>query len=154
VIRRPRLALAGLAVAALAGGGCGNGNESAAGDLRWVEDPRLLTPPGAPRERVLSGTVRNDSLEPLEITAAEVEIVDRDGDALEGNATFIAGYAHGLYPPIREPATLPDSELTRLGRLAQLDPGEESPLTAAWRLRQGAGPPVRIDYGTGSLPIP
>ena len=81
--------------------------------------------------------------------------LDEDGSPLKGNATFIRGYVHPLFPPTRPPpGGLPDSELIRLGRVILLDPGRRTHLTVAWRLSPGAKPPVRIDYGFGWLPVP
>lgn len=151
-----RRATAGLvaAFAALAPLACG-GDDGGIGDLVWVGKPRVTSEPTLPRDRVLNGFIRNDGLQRLTIWAKDVRAVDRDGDALKGNATFIAGYIHPLYPPTRPPAGgLPDSERIRLGQVVKLDPGKRTHLSVAWRLAPGGERPVRIDYGTGSLPIP
>ena len=47
---------------------------------------------------------------------------------------------------------MPDSELVRTGQIAFLRPGEEVPLTVAWRAADGR--PVVIDHGEGSLRVP
>ena len=74
---------------------------------------------------------------------------------VKGNATFIRGYVHPLYPPTRPPAGgLPDSERIRLGQVVRLEPGKQTHLSVAWRLAPGAQAPDRIDYGFGWLPIP
>ena len=135
--------------AALALAGCGSGEE-AAGALEWAEEPRVFS---RGDERVLSGQLRNASLEPVEVTVTDVAIIDGDGDDVAGSAIFLEGFVHGLYPPTREPERLPEGELKRTGRLAKLAPGESAPFTAAWRAPSGA-PAERIDYGAGSLPIP
>ena len=106
------------------------------GQLGFGSQPPLYSirtggfPPGArrqqtlPRDRVLVGTVRNDSLRRLTLEAKDVRAVDEDGAALKGDATFIRGYVHPLYPPTRPPAGgLPESELERLGRRVRLEPG-------------------------------
>ena len=108
-----------------------------------------------PRDRVLVGTVRNDSLERVTVDAGDVRAVDADGQPLRGNATFVRGYLHPLYPPTRPPAGgLPESELERTGRRLRLEPGKTAPFSIAWRVAPGDKAPVRIDYGSGSLPIP
>ena len=91
----------------------------------------------------------------MKVVAADVRAVDADGKALRGNATFVKGYIHALYPPTRPPpGGLPESELERLGKEVRLDPGGTAPLSIAWRVPRGAEGPVRIDYGAGFLPIP
>ncbi len=151
--KRPLLAAA--IVAAALPLACGDGDGLEGGDLAWVRDPKVFREPDLPRDRVLVGVVRNDSLRRLKVVAADVRAVDEDGRALRGNATFIKGYIHALYPPTRPPpGGLPESELERLGKEVRLDPGGTAPLSIAWRVPRGAERPVRIDYGAGFLPIP
>jgi hypothetical protein len=134
---------------------CSDDGGAAAGDLVWAKPPEVYRQATLPRDRVLVGTIRNDSLRPVKVAATEVRAVDEDGNALRGNATFIRGYIHALYPPTRPPpGGLPESELERTGRQMRLQPGKTAPLSVAWRLTPGAEAPVRIDYGSGSLPIP
>jgi hypothetical protein len=152
-VKGPLLAAA-IAAAALPVA-CGDGDGLEGGDLAWVREPKVFREPDLPRDRVLVGTVRNDSLRRLKIVAGDVRAVDEDGTALRGNATFIKGYIHALYPPTRPPpGGLPESELERLGKAVRLDPGGTAPLSIAWRVPRGAKGPVRIDYGAGFLPIP
>ena len=142
------------AVALAAAAGCG-GDERGSGELRWVKRPRMATPPDLPRDRVLWGTVENGTLRRVEIRAADVRLVDASGNRVGGVATFLNGYLHGLYPPTRHPAKgLPPQEKRRIGITARIDPGKRAPLTLAWRLKPGENPPVRVEYGAGSLPIP
>jgi hypothetical protein len=120
------------------------------GDLVWEKGPRVYRQATLPRDRVLVGTVRNDSLRPIKVAATDVRAVDEDGAALRGNATFVRGYIHALYPPTRPPeGGLPESELERTGRELRLQPGKTAQLSVAWRLSPGEAAPVRIDYGTG-----
>jgi hypothetical protein len=112
------------------------------GDLVWAETPKVYREATLPRDRVLVGRVRNDSLRPIKIAATDVRAVDDDGDALRGNATFIRGYIHALYPPTRPPpGGLPESELERTGRQLRLQPGKTAPLSVAWRLAPGGHAP-------------
>ena len=130
-------------------------DDEGVGDLAWVKRPNVYRQATLPRDRVLVGTIRNDSLRPIKVAATDVRPVDEGGNALRGNATFVRGYVHPLYPPTRPPAGgLPESELERTGRQLRLEPGQKAPLSVAWRLTPGAEAPVRIDYGSGSLPIP
>jgi hypothetical protein len=143
------------ALAALLPLGCGGDDGGSIGDLVWVGQPRVTRQPTLPRDRVVNGFIRNDGLERLTIWAKDVRAVDKDGEALKGNATFIAGYVHPLFPPTRPPqGGLPDAERIRLGQVVKLDPGKRTHLSVAWRLKPGGRPAVRIDYGAGSLPIP
>jgi hypothetical protein len=154
VIRR---AAAGLAAAAVLTGatGCGGSEDQGAGELRWVGTPRVLTPPDLPRDRVLSGTVENGTLRRIEIKVKDVRLVDAAGRRVPGIATFLGAYLHGLYPPTRHPpGGLPPEEQRRIGLVARIEPGKRSPLTLAWRVKPGGSPPVRMQYGAGSLPIP
>jgi hypothetical protein len=100
--------------------------------------------------------VQNRSLEPLELSAQrDLRLVDRDGDRVPGSAIFLEGFAHGLYPSTRPPpGGVPEAELRRIGRKARIEPGKSAPLTVSWRQRPGSDPPVRINYGRGSLPVP
>jgi hypothetical protein len=154
---RPRALVLGasLALTAALPLGCSDDEGMGVGDLVWVQPPKVYREATLPRDRVLVGRIRNDSLRPIKVAASDVRAVDEDGDALRGNATFIRGFIHPLYPPTRPPpGGLPESELVRTGRELRLEPGKTAPLSVAWRLAPGAKAPVRIDYGRGSLPIP
>lgn len=135
--------------------GCGDDDESGVGELVWEKRPEVYRQPTLPRDRVLVGTVRNDSLRRMSLAAEDVRAVDGEGKALRGNATFVRGYLHPLYPPTRPPeGGLPEAELERLGRLVRLEPGKTTRLSVAWRVPPGGDAPARIDYGSGWLPVP
>jgi len=124
------------------------------GDLVWTKGPNVYRQENLPRDRVLVGMIRNDSLRRIRLQAKDVHPVDEDGNPLRGNATFIRGYIHPLYPPTRPPrGGLPESELERLGRLIRLDPGKTAPLAVAWRVPAGKKGAARIEYGSGWLPV-
>jgi hypothetical protein len=134
---------------------CSDDDGTGVGDLVWESPPKVFREATLPRDRVLVGSVRNDSLRSIKVVATDVQAVDDDGNALRGNATFIRGYIHALYPPTRPPpGGLPESELERTGRQVRLQPGKTAPLSVAWRLAPGSKAPVRIDYRAGWLPIP
>jgi hypothetical protein len=143
--------------AALAVGGCG-GDESNQGGadepLSWLQQPRVLVPPELEQDRILRADVRNDSDETIEVDSSAVRVLDERGHRLKAAVTFAAGYLHPLYPPTRGPATLPDEELERLGRLAKIEPGKAAAITVSWREPRGKRTAARIDYGGGSLAIP
>jgi hypothetical protein len=150
--RRAALLLAAAALVPAAG--CG-GDDKGSGDLRWVGKPVVATPPDLPNDRVLRGTVENGTLRRIDVKARDLHLVDADGRRVDGVATFLNGYLHGLYPPTRHPAGgLPPIEQRRIGIVARIEPGKRKPLVLAWRLEAGHKPPVRVVYGPGSLPIP
>jgi hypothetical protein len=47
---------------------------------------------------------------------------------------------------------IPPAEQLRIGLRVRLFPGREAPLTVSWRVREDRV--ARIDYGSGSLPVP
>ena len=156
-----RLAAGLAAILLCAGGGCGSGDRDAPtagrpaeGDLSWAREPRLVAPKTLPRDRILVGRVRNDSLRPVAVSAANVRVLDSGGDRLQASAVFLASYVHGLYPPTREPEQLPEEELRRTGRKAVIAPGKSAPLTVSWRRRTGPGAATRVDLGGAALPMP
>jgi hypothetical protein len=162
MVRRLRLSLVLLvggailvvvAVAALVFRDGGAGDDGA-GDLAWTRSPRVFTPDRLPQDRVLSGRLRNDSLRRLRLSVDDLRLEDANGRTVASTAVFLDSFVHGLYPPTRQPAKLPESELRRTGRLAVIAPGESVPLTVAWRRGGGAGAPLWLDYGRGYLPMP
>ena len=134
--------------------GCGGDDGDGAGPLSWERTPRVFAPERLPRDRVLRGRLRNDSLERVDLRAQDLKLLDRDGRSVGGSVTFLSGFVHGLYPPTREPSRLPDSELLRTGRIARILPDKLVPITVSWRTQPGREQPTRIDYGRGSLPVP
>jgi hypothetical protein len=135
--------------------GCGEERTPAGnGDLVWSKEPLLFKSSPLPRDRILLGTVRNRSKHDLHLVAAKVSIRDADGKPLQSWAQFIPTFAHGLYGAFQKPNPLPPGELTRLGLVITLPPGASAPLSASWRLTARTRTPVRIDYGTGTLPVP
>jgi hypothetical protein len=161
MVRRRRLSLLLLAggtililaaIVALASRDGGAGDES--GDLAWARSPRVFTPERLPQDRVLSARLKNDSLRSIRLSVDDLRLEDANGRTVDSTAVFLESFVHGLYPPTRQPAQVPESELRRTGRLAVLEPGASVPLTVAWRRGVAAGAPVRLDYGLGSLPLP
>jgi hypothetical protein len=134
--------------------GCGDDSGSAREQLEWLDAPTVIVPPELKTDRILRGDVRNDSGEPLRIEASKIRVYDNRGRRLKASATFAAGYLHSLYPPTRGPETLPDSELERLGQVANIESGKTAQVTVSWREPRGGSTAARIDYGPGSLQIP
>ena len=134
--------------------GCGGGSAPQRDRLDWLDTPTVVVPPVLKGDRILRGDVRNDSDDDLRLEASKVRVYDSRGRRLKASTTFAAGYLHSLYPPTRGPATLPDSELERLGRIASIEPGKTAQMTVSWREPRDGATAARIDYGTGSLRIP
>ena len=120
-----------LMLVVVAAGGCGADDELGSGDLMWEKKPRVFTNPNLPDDRILAGTVRNDSLETVNLVARDL-----------GVRTF----------PQNRGSEIPESEQLRIGLRARLKPGETAPLTVSWR-QQGEHASV-VDYGAGTLPVP
>jgi hypothetical protein len=131
----------------------GGAGDEGAGDLAWARSPRVFTPESLPQDRVLSARLKNDSLRSIRLSVDDLRLEDVNGQTVDSTAVFLDSFVHGLYPPTRQPAQVPESELRRTGRLAVLKPGASVPLTVAWRRAAGVGPPVRLDYGAGTLPF-
>ena len=150
------LLAAGLGVLLLrpGGGSADGGSARADGALRWAGKPKVFPHDTLPHDSVLQGKVRNDSLRAVEIPAADLVLRDAKGRRVQAAPVFLEAFTHGLLPSNGNDDELPKAEVARLGRLAALAPGATAPLTIAWRDEPGgSGPPVRIDYGSGSLPL-
>jgi hypothetical protein len=150
---RTGLALAAICIAAA---GCGSSEGERSLSLEWKRPPKLYVPASLPRDRIVRGVIENQSLKrKATLKASDIKLIDADGRRVEGVATFIAGYAHSLYPANRLPnGSYPESEQLRIGLLAKLKAGQSVPLTVSWHEPAGPRTPVRIDYGSGTLPLP
>ena len=138
----PRAAVAALLVLASAvpvAAGCGDDSASAREQLEWLDTPTVIVPPMLKTDRILRGDVRNDSGKALRIEASKVRVYDNRGRRLKASATFAAGYLHSLYPPTRGPESLPDSELERLGKVANDRIGQDRPDDSL--VARAGGPP-------------
>ena len=149
-------------LAALTGGLLliGDGDEprrasAGAGEARlaWKEKPLLIRVPELPRDRIVTGRVRNTSLRPVDLEADRIEVVDAQGRRVQSTARFLQGFVHGLYPAsMRVKGS--KFERTRLGQLATVKPGQDLPLTLSWRVPEGRSEPVEARVGGGSLALP
>ena len=153
------LAAAALLVAALAviGPGASDRGDAAAasgaGPLAWKATPKVYRAPGMPRDRILSGVVRNDSMRVAEVRARDLVVFDEGGERLKSAGIFLGTFSRGLYSgPRKQQAS--DIEERRTGRLLRVGPGGEQPVTVSWRLGPEGRRGARIEYGKGSLKIP
>jgi hypothetical protein len=149
-LRRAALALTVLLLA-VAAAGCGSDGELGSGDLMWEEKPRVFTNPNLPDDRILAGTVRNDSLETVTLVARDLDVRAPGGDDMESAAIFAQTFVRGVFPQNRG-SDIPETEQLRIGLRARLKPGETAPLTVSWR-QQGEHAAL-VDYGRGTLPVP
>lgn len=150
-----RRAAAAVAAACVLLAGCGEGSEPVeSGDVHWVKTPQVFTPETLPDDRVATGRVMNEGLEPFKVDAEKLKLYDEDGNTVEGQAIFSRGYSHPLASLRRGdlPNPIPNEPYLR-GTKVNIAPGKAVPLTVSWRLKDGGKPPVRVDYGTGSLPL-
>ncbi len=150
-------ALAAVGVVALAGG---SGGEAGAGGgdprprFAWSGTPQVDAPRYLPRDRVLSGKLRNESLRDVKLVANNIRIVDAAGRPVRSTARFLAAYTHGLYPPTQRPKTPNPNEQQQLGEIVTIKPQQVVPLTLSWRVPKGGKQPERVDFGGASLALP
>jgi hypothetical protein len=137
----------GIAIAA----GCGGGEDTGTGDLVWDARPRVFTNPRLPDDRVLTGVVRNDTLEPVDLVAKDLVVRASDGDELESAAIFAPTFIRSVFPQNRG-SEIPIPEQIRIGLRTRLQPGQTVPVTVSWHQRGEHA--SLIAYGTGSLPVP
>ena len=131
----------------------GHGGEPAlgSGQLVWEHQPHIYRNAELPDDRVLRGVVRNDSLRVVRLTARDLRVRAGGGDELESAAIFAPTFIRGVFPQNRGEA-IPENEQMRIGLRVRLEPGKSAPVTVSWR-QQGERA-SRVDYGSGSLPVP
>jgi hypothetical protein len=144
-----------LVAAAAALAGCGGSEGRRDVSLQWKGQPKVYVPPSLPRDRIVRGEIENASLRKATLKASDIKLLDSNGKRIAGVATFIPGYAHSIYPSFRKPSgSYPGYEQQRLGMVVDLKAGQTASLTVSWHDPPGPRTPVRIDYGTGTLPLP
>jgi hypothetical protein len=131
----------------------GHGGEAklGSGDLVWDHQPHVYRNAELPDDRVVRGVVRNDSLRVVTLTARDLKVRTRGGNELESAAIFAPTFIRGVFPQNRGEAT-PENEQMRIGLSVRLEPGKSAPITVSWR--QHGERASRVEYGTGSLPLP
>ena len=137
-----------LAVATVSHGG---DEQLGTGSLVWEQKPRVYRNADLPDDRVLRGVVRNDSLRVMMLSARDLGVRGVDGKELESATVFAPTFIRGVFPENRGSA-IPESEQLRIGLRARIEPGKTVPVTVSWRERGERA--ARVDYGTGSLPVP
>jgi hypothetical protein len=115
----------------------------------------VIRPADLPHDRVAFGTIRNNSLRPLKVSASDLTVLDANSKPVRYSARFIASFAHGLYGAFQQPDVMPELEQLRLGYLAKLNPGAQSPLLISAHLGKRSVLPLRVYFkGSPVLDIP
>jgi hypothetical protein len=133
-------------------GVAGAGRDATSGPVQWSGEAEVFEHPTLPGDRVLTGMLRNEGDRRLRIDLGDVRVLGDDDEVVPAAPVFLQTFGHGLWAAGRGPQVWPDSELQRTGRIAQLEPGGEVPLTLSWHAADGE--PARIDYGGGELEVP
>jgi hypothetical protein len=121
--------------------------------LRWKGKPDLILVPSMPRDRILTGSVRNASLRAVDLESERVQILDAAGHRLKATALFAQHFSHGLYPwSMRVKGS--KFERRRIGKIATIKPGQAVPLTLSWRVAAGGSEPVEVRFDGGTLTLP
>ena len=152
---RVRLAAAAALIAAVAVAGVLvlTGSSEDGGRLAWAGEPDLLRS-GPDTDRILYGQVETASVRTFDLDVKDARVLDADGKELKSSVIFLAAFAHGLFPASQRPEVIGEPERRRLGEIAALKPGRAMPLTVSWRVPKGAKPPVRVEFGSVTLPLP
>ena len=133
--------------------GCGSAPTSHSAS--WVGKPVVVHQPELPDDTIVSGRIRNESGDTLELDTEDVRVLDADGHAVQSTARFNTGVTHQLYPPREGPREKDPRFLReRLGQAATVKPGATVPLVVSWRLRPGDEPPRRVELGGASIDLP
>ena len=149
------LLLAGVGGLLLLGDRDGGATQAATGTARleWNEKPSLILVPELPRDRILTGKLRNASLRVVDLDTERVQILDARGRRLRATALFAQGFSHGLYPwSMRVKGS--KAERRRIGKIATIKPGQAVPLTLSWRVPAGGSEPVEVRFDGGTLALP
>ena len=131
--------------------GHGEEAELGSGDLVFQHQPQIYRNSSLPNDRILRGVIRNDSLRVLTLKARDLKVRAGGGDELESAAIFAPTFIRGVFPQNRGDG-IPENEQLRIGLRARIEPGKSVPITVSWR--DTGKHAARVDYGTGSLPIP
>ncbi len=121
--------------------------------LQWKTKPNLILVPELPRDRILTGSVRNASLHAVDLASERVQVLDAAGHRLRATALFAQHFSHGLYPWSWH-VKGSKFERDRIGRSATIKPGQDVPLTLSWRVPAGGSEPVEARFDGGSLSLP
>jgi hypothetical protein len=123
------------------------------GPLKWDAAPRTSALGSTQDDQLLFGHVVNRSGKAARLRAADVHVLDADGDRLPGAAAFADGFVPGV--------TLRGSDTEMfgvgdmggdVGREVVLAPGQTAPLSVSFTAG-GDHHAAEIDYGRGRLAL-
>ena len=148
------VAVGGVAIVMVSRAG-GDEQDKSFGHVTWDQPPRVFQVATLPRDRILTGRLRNDSLKEIVLKArgGDVKLVDAEGRPVEHTVLFADGYSRDIYPP-RDGRVPPEADQERLGLRAKIKPGESRPITLSWRVRRAGRVPVRMEFPGGVLSLP
>jgi hypothetical protein len=135
-------------LAVLVPGRFGGGPE---GPLKWDATPRTSVLGSAADDRLLFGHVVNRSKKAARLRAADVHVLDGDGDRLPASAAFADGFVPGvtLRGMDAEMLGMADADV---GGEVVLAPGQSAPLSVSFTAAGGARA-ASIEYGGGRLKL-
>ena len=121
--------------------------------LRWEGAPRMTTMAGTVGDRLLFGHVVNHSDRRVKLRAAEVHVLDADGDELRTSAAYADGFVPGVTLRGYESDLYgADEETATVGREIALAPGASAPLSISFSAPDGERASA-IEYGGGRLKL-
>jgi hypothetical protein len=124
-----------------------------AAPLRWNGAPRMTTMAGTVGDRLLFGHVVNRSDRRVRLRAADVHVLDADGEKLHTSAAFADGFVAGVtlrgYDSDLYGA---DEGAAAVGREITLAPGAAAPLSVSFSAPGGERASA-IEYGGGRLKL-
>jgi hypothetical protein len=141
------------AVLAVIAPGRFGGADKESGPLRWQDTPHMSVLGATPGDRILFGHVVNRSGHRERLLAADVRVLNGDGDKLDGSAAFADGFVPGV--TLRGSG----SEMFGMGDVGAdvggevvLAPGQSAPLSVSFTAGDGERA-AAIDYGGGRLTL-
>jgi hypothetical protein len=139
-------------LAVIAPGRFGGGDKES-GPLRWETAPRMSVLGATPGDRLLFGHVVNRSDQRARLRAADVRILDSDGDKLPGSAAFADGFVPGVTLRGYDAEMFGAGEFgTPVGDEVVLAPGQSAPLSVSFTAGSGHRA-ATIEYGGGRLKL-
>jgi hypothetical protein len=137
-------------LAVLAPGRFGGGPE---GPLKWDAAPRTSVLGSAADDRLLFGHVVNRSKKAARLRAADVHVLDGDGDRLPASAAFADGFVPGVTLRGMDAEMFGAVEASAdVGGEVVLEPGQSAPLSVSFTAASGAHA-AAIDYCGGRLKL-
>jgi hypothetical protein len=139
-------------LAAVAPGRFGGHDTKQDGPLRWQAPARTSAIAGAEGDHLLFGRVVNHSGHVLRLRAANVHVLDRDGDRLPTRAAFADGFVPGVMMSGFGDEMYGGGAADQVGREIVLRTGAAAPMSASFTTA-GDARAVAIEYDGGRLTL-